>query len=207
MTSVTYKNQPGIHKTRGSVPVNGTDHTYTVHKVLWYPEIEAWIAERLISPTLHVCCGMSQLGDIRVDLFANGVDVVADAARLPFADKSVNTVLIDPPYNGKFQWNHDMLNELHRIARKRIIFQHWYIPANRNNEFKKANVFKLTEQAIAPVVSAEFEPAVIVRDGTDIFYVEEDQGSAFNLTETYLWQPRTYFGRVQILSVFTLGES
>lgn len=87
----------------------------------------------------------------------------ADAARLPFADESWDTVLIDPPYNGVFQWNHDMLSELARVARQRIIFQHWFIPVNKNGQFKKKHAFVLVELAA--------------------------------------WQPRTYFGRAQMISV------
>jgi hypothetical protein len=56
-----------------------------------------------------------------------------------------------------------MLAELARVARERIIFQHWYLPINRCAEFKKSPQFRLTEAAI--------------------------------------WQPRTYFGRVNVITV------
>ena len=52
-----------------------------------------------------------------------------------------------------------------RIARKRIIFQHWFIPANKHGLYKKAQ---------------------------DTFY----------LSNIYVWQPKTYFGRVQVISIF-----
>jgi hypothetical protein len=73
-------------------------------------------------------------------------------------------VLIDPPYNGEFQWNHDMLSELGRVSRQRIIFQHWFIPVDSNSRFKKSNRFQLSEVSV--------------------------------------WQPQTYFGRVNVISVF-----
>jgi hypothetical protein len=166
MTTVTYKNQPAIHATRGTVPLSGTSHLYTVGKVLWPVSIEKFLQTLLVGRTLHICCGKSLLGDVRLDLDpANGPDIVGDAARLPLADNEFDTVMADPPYNGKFQWNHDMLDELSRVASRRIIFQHWFIPANPAGKYKKAQ-------------------------------------EKFQLVAAHVWQPRTYFGRAQIISVF-----
>ena len=66
--------------------------------------------------------------------------------------------------NGRFQWNHDMLSELSRVARKRIIFQHWFIPADRHCRWKKYHKFRMAT--------------------------------------VYAWQPKTYFGRAQIITLF-----
>jgi hypothetical protein len=161
----TDKNQPGIHATRGSVPLAGTSHVYRVGKVLWPEAVEELLAGLLQPPSLHVCCGKSKLGDVRFDADpANNPDVVGDAACLPFDDESFGTVLCDPPYNGKFQWNHDLLSELSRVAKHRIVFQHWFLPADHNGAWKKWHKFQLTA--------------------------------------AYVWQPRTYFGRAQVISVF-----
>lgn len=166
MSTVTYKNQPGIHKTRGTVPLAGTSHIYRVKKVLWSKSIEKYLSSLLIGKTLHICSGLSMLGNIRLDVDADVLpDVLCDAARLCFDDNSIDTLLCDPPYNGKFRWNHDMLSELSRVARKRIIFQHWFLPANKLGRYKKAQ-------------------------------------DKFGLVEVYVWQPKTYFGRAQIISVF-----
>jgi hypothetical protein len=166
MSTVTYKNQPAIHATRGAVPLAGTSHLYTVKKVLWPESIEDVLDSLLLGNSLHVCCGLSKLGNVRLDLDPNvNPDVIADASKLPFSDNSFDTVLCDPPYNGKFQWNHDMLSELARVASSRIIFQHWFIPANKFGQYKKAQ-------------------------------------EKFQLSQTYVWQGQTYFGRAQIISVF-----
>ncbi|KKL73533.1 hypothetical protein LCGC14_2073950 [marine sediment metagenome] len=164
MPTVTYKNQPGIEKTKGAVPLAGTKHVYTVKKVLWPEEVSAFLETLLIPKTLHVCCGRSRLGDVLLDLHEPNVHVRADATRLPFRDEAFNTVLCDPPYNGKFQWNHDMLSELSRVAARRIVFQHWFIPADPMGQWKKWHKFKLSS--------------------------------------VYVWQPRTYFGRGQLITVF-----
>lgn len=145
MPSVTYKNQPAIHKTGGSVPEEGTKHPYTVSKLLWPSEIEDWLSERLVGFTLHICHGKSNIGDVHLDLYEKDTDIQGDAAKLPFSALSFDTVIIDPPYNGVFQWNHDMLSELARVARKRIVFQHWFMPVDRYGRFKKSHRFRVKE--------------------------------------------------------------
>lgn len=165
MATVTYKNQPGIDASNGSVPLAGTRHLYKVKAILWPKEVEEVLQKLLVGKTLHLCCGKSRLGDVLLDSDPdNEPDVVADASNPPFDDLSFDTVLCDPPYNGKFQWNHDLLENMARIAKKRIVFQHWFIPANPGGRYKKKVNFKLVK--------------------------------------LYNWQPRTYFGRVQVISVF-----
>lgn len=165
MPTVTYKNQPAIDKTKGNVPLAGTSHLYTVKKVLWPDAIETFLETLLVGKSLHACSGKSMLGNIRLDLNEQDVDIKADAVNMPIQDNEYDTVLCDPPYNGKFQWNHDLLQELARVASKRIIFQHWFIPATPDGRYKKAQ-------------------------------------EKFALSEVYIWQPKTYFGRAQVISVF-----
>jgi len=164
MATVTYKNQPGIADTNGTVPLAGTSHIYTVNKLLWPTQVQSYVADLLISPSLHVCHGKSKIGDVRLDMYEEDTNIKGDAARLPFATNSFASVLIDPPYNGKFQWNHDMLSEIARVAGDRFILQHWFVPVSKNGKFKK-----------------------------DWNWI---------LTELDCWMPRTYFGRVQMISVF-----
>lgn len=170
MSTVTYLNQPAIHKTRGTVPLEGTEHVYTVNKLLWPAHVERKLQTLLVGRTLHVCCGLSLLGDVRLDLDPNvNPDIVCDAAKMTVGDKSFETVLIDMPYNGKFQWMHDVLSELPRVASKRIVFQQWYVPADRYGRYKKDH--------------------------------------SFVMSEIYNWQPKTYFGRVNVISVFDAKEN
>lgn len=169
MGTVKYKNQPAIDKTKGAVPLAGNSYLYTVSKLLWPPDVEKFIEdELLIGRSLHVCCGKSRIGDVLYDLYEPDVDVRGDAARLPFSTDSFDTVFSDPPYNGKFQWNHDMLSELGRVARNRFIFQHWFSPVDKLGFFKKDH--------------------------------------SFRLVALYNWMPKTYFGRMQIISVFDRKE-
>lgn len=145
MATVSYKNQPAIERTKGRVPLAGTSHLYRVKGILWPAAVESFIETLLIPRSLHVCCGFSLLGDVRVDLDPNvAPNVVCDGSKLPFSDASFNSILCDPPYNGRYQWNHDLLSELSRVARQRIVFAHWFIPADPLGRWKKWNKFKLT---------------------------------------------------------------
>lgn len=170
MATITYKNQPAIHATRGSIPLAGNSYVYTVSKLLWPKDVENFLNEQLIPVTLHVCCGKSQLGDVRLDLYEPEVDICADAARLPFGNESFDTVISDALYNSKFQWDHDLLSEMARVAKNRIIHQNWFLPADKWGRYKKDH--------------------------------------SFLLTGVYIWQPKTYFGRVNVISVFDrIGEN
>jgi hypothetical protein len=162
-----YVNQPAIGATRGNVPLAGTTHIYRVKKVLWPKDVESFIETLFVGRTLHVCCGLSKIGDVRLDLYQGDVDIRCDAANMRgvIGDGEFGTVLCDPQYNGRFRWNHDLLSELARVASQRIIFQHWFIPADRGGLYKKAK-------------------------------------ERFALSELYNWQPTTYFGRVNVVSVF-----
>lgn len=168
MGTVTYKNQKAIHQTRGAVPLAGTEYVYTVSKLLWPKAVENFIDEWLLGFTLHICCGKSKLGDVRLDLYEKDIDIRADASRLPFRNQSFDTLVIDPPYNGKFQWNHDMLSELSRVAKRRIIFQHWFVPVDKIGNYRKDHNFQLHE-----LVG---------------------------------WMPKSYFGRMQMISIFDRKE-
>ena len=148
MATVTYKNQPAIQATHGNVPLAGTKHLYTVSKVLWHDEIEEFLKTLLLGRSIHVCCGKSTLGDVRLDLNEPNADIHCDASnmRCEVPDDSFDTALCDPPYNGSFQWNHDLLCELSRVASRRIIFQHWFIPATGDGLYKKAkDKFQLSD--------------------------------------------------------------
>ena len=166
MSTVTFKGQPGMQGAlKAGIPLAGTRHIYRVAKVLWPEEVEEVLQTLLLPPSLHVCCGRSRLGDVRFDIDQKvRPTVVGDAARLPFDSESFCSVLCDPPYNGRMQWNHDLLSELSRVSCQRIVFQHWFVPVNPIGQYKKLH--------------------------------------EFTLQKAYIWMPRTYFGRVQVVSMF-----
>lgn len=94
MGTITYKNQNAAALAlKQGVPLEGTDHVYTVNSVLWPKQVSAFVESKLIGRSLHVCCGKSMIGDLRVDLFDQTADVKADAAKLPLNDLTFDTVL------------------------------------------------------------------------------------------------------------------
>jgi hypothetical protein len=207
MSTVTYHKQPGIHKTRGSVPLAGTSHVYTANGVLWPGAVEEWLSDQFIGTVLHVCCGKSMLGDVRVDLYEESADYHWDAASLPIAPQSFDTYLADVPYNGKFQWMHNTLNEAIRIARHRIIWQSWFIPVNKNGQLKKSHAYELSDVKLVPSFTGhvdELKMALYDPEDGSYWISEEDVSSddLFTLHGMTIWPPRAYFGRVQVISVF-----
>jgi hypothetical protein len=66
---------------------------------IWPDSIERWVRERAEGRTLHVCCGRSTLGDVRVDADPdNDPDIIGDAKRLPVEPATFDTGVIDPPW-------------------------------------------------------------------------------------------------------------
>jgi len=117
-----------------------------------YPRLEsAWIwpesIERLFrsqsdGETLHVCCGESDVGDVRLDRDPEREpDVVADMRNLPFANAKFDTVVADPPWKaiaglGK---THQVFLELVRVTRPRgqILWNAYTIPSSDQCELEQ----------------------------------------------------------------------
>lgn len=93
-----------------------------VLQVNWvhHPDVEKWLSKMAIGRTLNVCCGMSQVGEIRVDTDPNTKRTEeGDLFRLRFPARSFVTVICDPPFSyfNRFRW----IVELADIADKRLL--------------------------------------------------------------------------------------
>lgn len=84
----------------------------------WSKSDELKVGTWMKGTTLHVCCGLSQIGDVRVDLTTKS-DIKASVLKLPFKSHSFDTVIADPPWNLGFV--SEFWNELKRVAKERII--------------------------------------------------------------------------------------
>lgn len=87
----------------------------------WDEGTEEWIKGMLIGYSLHLCCGNSKIGDVRMDILKRlKPDIVGDLFHLPFRPLSFDTVLVDPPFNYYFKvgWCYTVSD----LARKRVIF-------------------------------------------------------------------------------------
>jgi len=113
---------------------------------LWPKEIEGQIEKMIIPMALHVCSGTSRLGELTIDLYEESADLKWDVLHLRdlYSPDAYETVLCDPPHDMKAEWYTKLFSELGRVARDRIIFQHWFIPSNQDGSFKGDKDFKLT---------------------------------------------------------------
>jgi len=89
----------------------------------WPASVESFLQSLLISPSLHVACGESQLGDVRIDLIMPA-DVRGDMFKLPFRNNAFASVLIDPPWHMAYHLRPRLAKELARVLRPqgRLIF-------------------------------------------------------------------------------------
>jgi len=63
------------------------------------PQVEKWLKGQIEGYTLHVCCGSSNIGDVKVDIMPQSPDVTqADMFDLPFPNNTFDTVICDPPW-------------------------------------------------------------------------------------------------------------
>lgn len=65
----------------------------------WSKELEVFFRKQNHGFSLHVCSGMSDIGQIRVDVDRNSkANIIADMFHLPFRREIFDTVICDPPY-------------------------------------------------------------------------------------------------------------
>jgi len=66
---------------------------------MWSKDLEQFFESKCSGLVLHICCGESELGDVRVDLREDSkANVIADMFHLPFRDEAFDTIICDPPY-------------------------------------------------------------------------------------------------------------
>jgi hypothetical protein len=99
-------------------------------------EEEDWLKEMSIGSVLHVCCGESELGTVRVDCDEKiDCEVRADVENLPFEKHSYGTVICDPPWSfyNRFRW----VQELKDVAHSRVILSTPLIKLAIGRDWKK----------------------------------------------------------------------
>ena len=82
--------------------------------------VEEWLRLMVIGSSLNMCCGMSKVGDVRIDRRTETNRTRGgDLFKLDFPPMSFDTVICDPPFEfyNKFDW----ILRLSDIARKRLL--------------------------------------------------------------------------------------
>ena len=99
------------------MPHRKSGWAYQFRRAWAFPrDVEAFLQRLLVPPSLHVACGESALGDVRVDLVTRG-DVRGDMFHLPFRDESFASVLTDPPWHMPYHLRPRFAKELARVLR------------------------------------------------------------------------------------------
>ena len=119
----------------------------------WPEPIEKFISLFLVSPSLHIFCGESGLGDVRVDLHLNA-DVKADAFHLPFRDECFQTVLADPPWHMAYHLRPKIIRECARVLKTggRLIWNAPWWPNSRKLKVKEVWYAKPNTYRTCPII-------------------------------------------------------
>lgn len=97
----------------------------------WPGYVEDFIRSKSMGYTVHVCCGQSQLGDLRIDKYVESADIIADVlSGLPLPSEIADTVISDPPWDMDYQDRSPLIIELRRILKfgGKLIFNSRWCP-------------------------------------------------------------------------------
>lgn len=143
-----------------------------MNRVTKFREAWAWtkdeekLYEKLIKdyhPVIHLFCGKSNLGDVRIDMenfpdITHRIKIIPkEDFRLPFNDKTFDACIFDPPWiNRMFVWT---AKEVPRITRRRIVAitgTHWWEPAEKGWKLTKLYVLKKINPCVKLVFVYDF---------------------------------------------------
>lgn len=86
----------------------------------WNHHEECLVRKWILGSSIHICCGMSKVGDIRFDIESSvKPDILGDILHNDLQSNFKDSVISDPPWNLGFTPRY--WKELKRIAKKRII--------------------------------------------------------------------------------------
>jgi len=107
---------------------------------VWSQKVEKLVKSRIIGKSLNVCCGLSEIGDVKVDIapLKEGI-IKADMNELPFKDNSFDTVVSDPPWKLNFFKRMRPFFECVRVCKVggRVIYNATWIPTFKYVELKE----------------------------------------------------------------------
>ena len=98
---------------------------------IWPERVEAFMISKIEGECLHVCCGTSKIGNVRLDILPQDDGVIeGDMFDLPFPDNYFQTVICDPPWHIPYHKRWPLLWELRRVVRWNgiLIFNCLWVP-------------------------------------------------------------------------------
>jgi hypothetical protein len=98
----------------------------------WPDGVEKHVGSLIEGYSLHVCCGESKIGDVRIDL-TKQADVKADMFHLPIRNASFDTVICDPPWKLGYHRRYKLLYQLRDALKPGglLIFNAFWYPRTR----------------------------------------------------------------------------
>ena len=91
--------------------------------------------------SLNICAGMSDLGDVRIDLDPQRPDVIkGDMKALPFPDETFDTVIQDPPWKISYYDRWKPFLECSRVCKVGgiVIYNAYWLPWSRQMRMDEA---------------------------------------------------------------------
>lgn len=83
-------------------------------------ELEKLIGSLIEGKSLHICCGASELGDVRFDLYpeaATGANFRGSMFNLPFKNGSFDTVICDPPWHLSYDVRFSLMFQIRDVLK------------------------------------------------------------------------------------------
>jgi len=98
----------------------------------WPEDVDRKIRSLCEGFTLHVCCGESTIGDVRIDI-EKQADIKASMYFLPIRPEAFDTVLCDPPWELPYHLRGRLLRALRDALKPggRLIFNCFWFPKTR----------------------------------------------------------------------------
>ena len=101
---------------------------------IWERKVSDFVEKHIEGYSLNICCGMNELGDVRVDLDPKDKSIIkADMKALPFDDNMFDTVIEDPPWKIGFYDRMKPYFECVRVCKPGglIIYNAYWIPQSK----------------------------------------------------------------------------
>lgn len=108
----------------------------------WPRPVQNWIEKRMRGYSLHVCCGSSTLGDVRIDLHKETATIKGDMFHLPFKFETFDCIICDPPWNLSYRVRHLLSYELRDMLKPggSLFFNALWYPKARGLKFIECNM-------------------------------------------------------------------
>ena len=125
---------------------------------MWEKEIEDFVKKKMKGYTLNVPCGMSKLGDIRLDLdpdlsMREAYDFFKD--KLPYSDNTFDTVISDPPWKIGHYFRPRLFFKLVEVCKigGQIIYNATWVPTSKYTKLKECWIRQSSQFSNVSIIS------------------------------------------------------